>query len=263
MLPIELRPREVPELIRLGRGCDGGYVVDRRSVLGSDWLLGLGLNDDWSFERDFRNSIELPIAVYDGSVGTWVFARKLIQDIVKMPFKKLVGMQSHTTPRNRYGALREYPKFFSGEIKHYKQHVGRDVHPKEITLKSAFDDSIPKSANNIFLKMDIEGSEYFTLNDIINESKRLSGAVIEFHDVPKRMNKILEFVNRFELSICHVHCNNALPLNSLNVPEIVEVSFTKFETRPSENVQLPNEHDKPNLMDRMDYEIRFRDLFNS
>ena len=79
-------------MIRLGRGCDGGYVVDRRSVLGSDWLLGLGLNDDWSFEQDFRNSIELPIAVYDGSVGTWVFARKLVQDIVKMPFKKLVGM---------------------------------------------------------------------------------------------------------------------------------------------------------------------------
>lgn len=263
MLPIELRPREVPELIRLGRGCDGGYVVDRRSVLGSDWLLGLGLNDDWSFEQDFRNSIELPIAVYDGSVGTWVFARKLVQDIVKMPFKKLVGMQSHTTPRNRYGALREYPKFFSGEIRHYKQHVGRDMHPKEITLKSAFDNSIPKSANNIFLKMDIEGSEYFTLNDINNESKRLSGAVIEFHDVAKRMNKILEFIDKFELGICHVHCNNALPLNGWNVPEIVEVSFTKFETRPSENVQLPNEHDKPNLMDRMDYEIRFRDFSNS
>ena len=260
---MELRPREVPELIRLGRGCDGGYVIDQRSVMGSDWLLSLGLSDDWSFEQDFCNLIETPIAIYDGSVGFWVFVRKLIQDIVKMPFKKLVGMRSPSTPRNYCTALREYPKFFSGEIKHHKQHVGRDMHPKEITLKSAFDNSIPKSANNIFLKMDIEGSEYFTLNDIINESKRLSGAVIEFHNVPKRMNKILEFVDKFELCICHVHCNNALPVNGLNIPEVVEVSFTKFETKPFENVQLPNKHDKPNLVDRMDYDIRFKDFFNS
>ena len=250
-------------MIRLGRGCDGGYVVDRRSILRSDWLLGLGLSDDWSFEQDFRSVVEIPISIYDGSVSSWVFARKLIQDVVKMPFKKLIGMRAPSTPRNYYNALREYPKFFSGQIKHYKQHVGRDMHPKEITLKSAFDSAISKSANNIFLKMDIEGSEYFTLDDIISESKRLSGAVIEFHNVPKRMKKILEFADKFELDICHVHCNNALPLNGLNVPEIVEISFTKFETKPFEDVQLPNEHDNPNLMDRMDYEIRFKDFSSS
>lgn len=261
-LPMELRPREVPELIRLGRGCDGGYVVDRRSVMASDWLLGLGLSDDWSFEQDFCNSIDVPITVYDGSVGSWVFARKLIQDAVKMPFKKLVGMQSPATPRNYYTALREYPKFFSGEINHYKQHVGRDMPPKEIALKSIFEKSIPKSANNIFLKMDIEGSEYFTLNDIISESERLSGTIIEFHNVPTKMEEILNFVDKFELSICHVHCNNALPLSNLVVPEIIEISFTKFESELSENVQLPNEHDRPNLMDRPDYKIRFENFSN-
>ena len=263
VLPIELRPFDVPELIRLGRECDGGYVVDRRSVLGSDQLLSLGLSDDWTFEQDFRDSVDVPITVYDGSVDSWVFARKLIQDVVKMPFKKLIGMRSPATPRNYYTALREYPKFFSGKIKHYKQHVGRDMHPKEITLKSVFEKSIPKSAHNVFLKMDIEGSEYFTLNDIISESERLSGTIIEFHNVPTNMEKILNFVDRFELGICHVHCNNALSLSNFIVPEIIEISFTKFETKLSENMQLPNKYDRPNLMDRPDYKIRFEKLSNS
>ena len=260
VLPIELRPRKVPELVRLGRGCDGGYVIDQRSVLGSDWLLGLGLSTDWSFEQDFFNFIDVPIAVYDGSVGSWVFARKLIQDVAKMPFKKLAGMRSQETPRNYYTVLKEYPKFFSGKIRHYKQHVGRDIPPKEITLKSIFEKSIPKSVNNIFLKMDIEGSEYSTLDNVINESERLSGTVIEFHSVPKMMGEILEFIDKFELGICHVHCNNALPLNDLAVPEIIEVSFTKYETKLSENIQLPNKYDKPNIMDRPDYRIRFENF---
>ena len=77
------------------------------------------------------------------------------------------------------------------------------------------------------------------------------------------MEEILNFVDRFELSICHVHCNNALPLSNLVVPEIIEVSFTKSETKLSEKVQLPNEHDRPNLMDRPDYKIRFEKFSRS
>ena len=258
VLPYELRPHSVPSLVRLGRDYDGGYVVDQRSIEMSDCLIGLGLDTDWSFENDFRNWKAVPITVYDGSVGYWIFLRRMIKKILKAPFKKHIDMQMLGVPTNYYEIVKNYPKFFRGQVRHIKKHVGRDIPPNEITLNAVFENLLLKYAQSVFLKIDIEGSEYIILNEILKNAGRLSGAVIEFHNVPKKMNTILTFVKRFELEICHIHCNNAAPLHESFIPEIVEISFTRFRTKESDSLHLPGKHDKPNLVNKPDYLIKFQ-----
>ena len=52
-LPTDLAPAPCDDLIRLGRDNDGGYLVSRGDVLAANCLVGLGLNDEWSFEQGF------------------------------------------------------------------------------------------------------------------------------------------------------------------------------------------------------------------
>ena len=43
MLPIEFKPQNEYELIRLGQDNDGGYLVDKKSIDDSKSLITLGL----------------------------------------------------------------------------------------------------------------------------------------------------------------------------------------------------------------------------
>ena len=52
-LPNYLNPYKNDNLIRLGKDYDGGYLVDKKSVLSTDVLIAIGISYDWSFERDF------------------------------------------------------------------------------------------------------------------------------------------------------------------------------------------------------------------
>ena len=51
-LPRFLKPLHSVDLIRLGRCNDGGYLVERQSVINSQFLLTGGLGKDFSFEKD-------------------------------------------------------------------------------------------------------------------------------------------------------------------------------------------------------------------
>ena len=46
--------RSASDLIRIGRENDGGYLVSRSDIDHSDVLIGLAINDDWSFEKEFK-----------------------------------------------------------------------------------------------------------------------------------------------------------------------------------------------------------------
>ena len=52
-LPNLFSIKQATDLIRIGRDYDGGYLVSKSDIEKTDELIGLGINDDWSFEEDF------------------------------------------------------------------------------------------------------------------------------------------------------------------------------------------------------------------
>ena len=48
-----LRPVKTPNLVRIGRKGDGGYVVDSKVIKETNLLITFGLGPDWSFELDY------------------------------------------------------------------------------------------------------------------------------------------------------------------------------------------------------------------
>ena len=55
-MDIRLKPKHQYELLRIGNKNDGGYLVEKSSFQNSDFLIGLGINDDWSFEKKFKKN---------------------------------------------------------------------------------------------------------------------------------------------------------------------------------------------------------------
>ena len=49
----KLKPKFSYNLIRIGNDNDGGYLIDTYSLKKTKELVSLGINDDWSFEKDF------------------------------------------------------------------------------------------------------------------------------------------------------------------------------------------------------------------
>ena len=54
MLPKELKPKGLFNLIRLGKDNDGGYLICKHSLEEASCLISFGIDDDYSFEEDFK-----------------------------------------------------------------------------------------------------------------------------------------------------------------------------------------------------------------
>jgi hypothetical protein len=116
---------------------------------------------------------------------------------------------------------------------------------------------------NIFLKMDIEGSEYDCLDEIIDHANKFSGVVIEFHDLDLRYDEFAEFIDRMKkksFNLDHIHADNYSGITRTGIPNIIEISLSPlFLTDTYERVHrlpLPN-LDSPCSRTRSDYEISF------
>jgi hypothetical protein len=72
MLPKEFKPDGLYDLVHLGKNNDGGYLVCKNSIEVSDCLIFFGINDDFSFEENFKNKKNIPIFAYD-STSTNIF----------------------------------------------------------------------------------------------------------------------------------------------------------------------------------------------
>src|SRR5262245_45959977 len=112
------------DLVRLGRPFDGGYVVNERAVRQSRYLLSFGINDDWSFEEDFRKSSpEAEIFCFDHSVSQPILREKVVESINNVLSARFVlgalsgnfqGVRNkwHALKRSR-GVERDFARFIS------------------------------------------------------------------------------------------------------------------------------------------------------
>ena len=153
---------------RIGRNCDGGYVILDIPDIQYDIFISGGISNDDRFEHNFINKYKnISCEAFDFSVS------KLPHPCDRIKFnKKCISIINN----DRYTNLEIYMEKY----------------------------------NNIFLKLDIEGSEhkwFEYLNDI--QLNSISQMVVEFHYYPNITKNFKNFskINKF-FYLVHLHANN-------------------------------------------------------
>jgi len=234
--------KQATDLVRIGRDYDGGYLVSQSDIEKSDLLIGLGICDDWSFEMDFVSRNDVEVVAYDASLNFRFWLKRVIIETIKNPFNLYAFKKFYS-----------YKQFFKGRHKHIKKFVGlNSLSNVHCTFVDVLNET---SSKNIFLKIDVEGSEYRFLHDIIDNEERFTGVVIELHDVDIHLNKIKKFVNDFNLNLVHVHANNHAPIRAIDdLPLTLELTFSKYSD-VSSDYKLPHKLDMPNNKNCSEYEV--------
>jgi hypothetical protein len=269
------RPVAVDDLIRVGRAHDGGYVISGRCVDATRVLVGMGINDDWSFEEDFqRRNPDIRVIGVDGSVSGAAFDRHATQATLRAAgyfvrlkrWHMLDQMRTAARWRERARAFREF--FEQGDRMLYQKFVSDlddDSHLTWSTLCRlepllAADRPVPE----VFAKVDIEGDEYRVLGDMLADAGRINGLVVEFHDCDlwERFTELMDLAqDRF--AVVHVHGNNWSSLiPGTNVPKTLEVSLVNrvllaTPISPSTARYPVPGLDMPNHPERLDYPLTF------
>ena len=220
--------------IRLGINKDGGYIV--AILIGNyDFYISAGVSTEESFSRDF-------IELYN---------------------------------MNKYncaafdGTINKYPNNYTDKIIFYKKNI-TPVRSNTTANLSYF----TKNFNNIFLKMDIEGSEYpWMLSLTEDQLKKFKQIVIEFHGINDNSwnTNLSDKIKCFEkLSnthyAVHIHGNNYGNLTK-NIPNTVEITYIRKDTinyYPELNKQLLpiNGLDFPNNPNKSDFDLNFPPFVN-
>lgn len=212
MLPASWKPIEARELIRVGSERDGGYIVSKRAVLASKLLIGMGVNDDWRFEKEFRQLSGAQVVCFDHTVNLKFWARYYVEQFLRLRW-------------NRLARYLDYRWFFSRPgVEHRRIRIGYDQ-PGEVSvsgLMREFDE------REIFLKIDIEGSEYRILDDIAGHADRFTSLVMEFHDVDLHRARISDFITAMkDFSIVFLHANNFSGTDGHGDPLVIEISLVR------------------------------------
>mgnify|MGYP000847658272 CR=1 FL=1 len=258
MLPKIFKPKNEYDLIRLGKNNDGGYLIEKDSLTIAKSLISFGLSYDWSFEKHFYKIKKCPIHCYDPTVkysGIKKFSRKNIINLFKI--KNLFNKNFLKTNIKNIFLYNDYKKFFSNEVCHYESSIG--IGRNKVNFPEIIDRI---KLHPVFLKIDIEGSEYRILDDIIKYQDKISGLVIEFHNVDLHKDIISNFISSFNLSLCHIHGQNTLGTNYLdsnNDPIQVEMTFSKTKNVLSDNPNIPHQLDQPADVRFQDVKLNFAD----
>jgi Methyltransferase FkbM domain len=215
----DLRPVACTSLARVGNANDGGYVVPLDAIASANALLSFGLSHDWTFERDFkRHNPAALIHCYDHTVS--------LRTAVEYSTGQLPRflLQLRASAFRKIFAWIEYLLFFRADKIHFKQRVWRDRQENSVTIDDVFA-RLP-AACPAFVKMDIEGSEYRVLDDLLRYSQNIVAMAIEFHDVDilsGQFNSFIEKIKR-DFYIVHLHGNN-LGGMAFHFPIAPEITF--------------------------------------
>jgi hypothetical protein len=231
--PIQLsdfHPVACESLARIGSPNDGGYIVPLNAVRAASALLSFGLSHDWTFERDFkkRNPSAI-IHCYDHTVSLRTAFEYSIGQLLRF------GLLFRASSFRKAFTWVDYIQFFRADRIHFKQRIWRDRQNNSATIEDVFN-RLPAGCQ-LFVKMDIEGSEYRVLDDLLRHSKNIVAMAIEFHDVDILSELFNSFVEKIkhDFYIVHIHGNNMGGMTPLNFPIAPEITFLNkrfFDSAP-------------------------------
>ena len=209
---------------------DGGYVICS-DFNNYDILISAGIGGDITFEKDVTERYNIKCMAYDGECNSATDICSSEELITHIP-KNISNINSEKTTN------------LKDSIQIYK---------------------------NVFLKMDIEGGEYTFLENLTNNDfKNISQIVIEFHfvDIITKW-KILEKITETHYLV-HFHANNNNQVlycyDGFYVPAVFECTYINKNLvngeLPLNKIELPNNMDKPNIKDRIDYNFNCKPWVN-
>lgn len=233
---------------RFGRDGDGGYLVCDDDVTKCDKLMAFGVNDDWSFERDFLRRKPVKLAAFDASISIKTFAKSFLKNSNRFDKPRLVVKSLLL--------IIDYLLFFRDNRQHFQYFVGKQNSSKFISLNEACEKAKATSNDKIFFKIDIEGSEYRLLDELIDAQSNTTGLVIEFHDCDLHIDRITNFINAYALDVIHVRCNNSCNIGLNGIPTVLEITFSS-SNRGEDYFGLPHPLDQPNDPNKPDFKLSF------
>lgn len=253
MLPKELRPSVETELVRVGPVGDGGYVIPEKVLNETALLYGLGVGVNWGFEKQFSEKSGASVVCYDHTVtnGFWW---KYFFNGIKRPLKGKSDIREIIRRIRRYKSYRE---FFDGKERIHKV---EKIAPRWQGGVEIADLLEGVESHDVFLKLDIEGSEYDFLEQIRKFSRFLTGLVVEFHDVPEYRDMIVDFVRKLDMPLVHIHGNNCSGCDYNGDPRVIELTFKRRSVEDVENKNFCypiKELDTPNKCDEDDLSLIF------
>lgn len=271
-----LRPNAVDDLVRIGRDRDGGYVVPSRVLTTTDVLVGLGVETDWSFEADFlaRSSAKSLVAV-DGTVHRRKFAGRVVSsafDFAVRVVRRNWGSAgaAFAIGKENLTILRDFTRFFGRRNHHFvSRMLMGSTGPNAITWGELRDHHWTQDGKRqrVFVKMDIEGSEYDVLPFLDDNSDEILCLIVEFHDLDSRAEDFHRCIERLSRAFCivHVHGNNCAPLiGATAVPTVLELTFlNRSQMTAAEQVTHSARSypladlDRPNHTPYKDYPLQF------
>ena len=227
-------PVAVPDLVRLGGKMDGGYLVSQRAINHAQGLLSFGLGDDFTFDQDWhRLKPADPIHMYDASVK----------------YENL-SIRVNTNARAHIDLKAEYQQFFQHDRKHWEEYISPDNFVQAL-------DRI--GVDQVFIKMDIEGSEYPLIDLFVQNHARIA---MEWHDCANRDPKWKTAVDKLNehYAIVHLHGNNHVTPDKEGIFGCMELTHIRRDlvdsTELRKQIHIPD-LDYSNVHNWDDYEYYF------
>jgi hypothetical protein len=203
---------------RLGRKQDGGYVINEIPNIKYDALYSYGSDNLIEFEREFYAKFGVNSYTYDHTING--ITNK--PDYVSFFKEGVSGVPNPNLPTNTI-----------------ESHIIRNNH---------------QDCSNLFMQMDIEGSEWETLLfSKFSVLHKFSQIVIELHLDNVYLKIVLEVLKKLnQIFVCtHVHGNNnpIHPWVDINFPQVIEVTYVRRDLVEIYDVDMdiyPSELDYPN-----------------
>ena len=136
---------------------------------------------------------------------------------------------------------------------------------EEISVTEVFQKFVESDDTKIFLKIDIEGSEYEIIEQIMIYYKQIRIIVIEFHDIIRKVEQFEELFTllKSQYALIHSHINNNGLFSNEKIPEICEFTFISgMDLQSSQKVdRIPLlGKDYPNNKYLPDFQIDFNEI---
>jgi hypothetical protein len=244
-LPTILKPKKNYHLIRIGPKNDGGYLCTFKSVKESTTLISLGIWTNWIFEKNFlklkKNKVNFfPV---DDNLNLSFIIKSIYKDLGKI----IIYLDMKSIFKSIYIFL-DYIFFI-----------------QKFIIKSTVDYGFlnnlikKKNLNNIFLKIDIEGSEYRVLDEILKNNNKINCLIIEFHDVDLHIKKIINFIQKLKFHLTHIHPNNFGGVDNNGDPKVLEITLEKNPNEvKNRTISFPNYFDQKNNPRNKDIKLLFK-----